>query len=103
MMTVAVDGVDRYRWPVSTGNSSRETPNGSFRAFRLEETHFSKECDYSRCRTRFLHRSARIHGTDSEAGSARPRLMGCVRLVEANATTLYALVHEQGVLNTLSP
>ena len=41
MMTVAVDGVGRYQWPVSTGIPSRETPNGSFRAFRMEEDHFS--------------------------------------------------------------
>ena len=27
LMTVAVDGVARYRWPVSTGIPSRETPN----------------------------------------------------------------------------
>ncbi|MDU6244411.1 MAG: L,D-transpeptidase, partial [Bradyrhizobium sp.] len=32
IMTVAVDGVERYRWPVSTGIPSRETPNGTFRA-----------------------------------------------------------------------
>ncbi|MDB5551632.1 MAG: hypothetical protein JWL86_1616, partial [Rhizobium sp.] len=29
-MTVAVDGVERYHWPVSTGLPSYETPNGSF-------------------------------------------------------------------------
>src|SRR5246127_5989426 len=45
MMTVAVDGVQRYRWPVSTGIPSRETPNGAFRAFRMEADHFSKEFD----------------------------------------------------------
>ena len=45
MMTVAVDGVERYRWPVSTGNPSHETPNGSFRTFRMEEDHYSKEFD----------------------------------------------------------
>ena len=44
-MTVAVDGVERYRWPVSTGNPSYETPNGSFQTFRMEEDHFSKEFD----------------------------------------------------------
>src|ERR1700741_3859803 len=42
MMTVSVDGAQRYRWPVSTGIPSRETPNGTFRAFRMEESHFSK-------------------------------------------------------------
>src|SRR4029079_937870 len=45
MMTVAVDGVERYRWPVSTGIPSRETQRGTFRAFRMEEDHFSKEFD----------------------------------------------------------
>src|SRR5260370_32730096 len=45
LMTVAVDGIERYHWPVSTGIPSRETPNGSFRAFRMEEDHFSKEFD----------------------------------------------------------
>jgi hypothetical protein len=35
-MTVAVDGVERYHWPVSTGIPSRETPSGSFRTFRME-------------------------------------------------------------------
>ena len=44
-MTVAVDGVERYRWPVSSGLPSYETPNGSFRAFRMEEDHYSKEFD----------------------------------------------------------
>jgi hypothetical protein len=45
MMTVAVDGSERYHWPVSTGIPSYETPNGSFRTFRMEEDHFSKEFD----------------------------------------------------------
>jgi len=32
MMTVAVDGVQRYHWPVSTGAPSYETPSGTFQA-----------------------------------------------------------------------
>ena len=51
-MTVAVDGVERYRWPVSTGLPSYETPNGSFRAFRMEEDHYSREFDDAPCRIR---------------------------------------------------
>lgn len=102
MMTVAVDGVTRYRWPVSTGIPSRETPNGSFRAFRMEESHFSKEFDdapmpHSIFFTKIGHA---IHGTDSEGRLGTPASHGCVRLSKANATTLYALVEEQGVLNT---
>ena len=66
-MTVAVDGVERYTWPVSSGLPSYETPNGSFRAFRMEEDHYSKEFDeapmpHSIFFTKVGHA---IHGTDS--------------------------------------
>src|SRR5207302_3877517 len=102
MMTVAVDGVERYHWPVSTGIPSYETPNGSFRTFRMEEDHFSKEFDnapmpHSIFFTKIGHA---IHGTDSESRLGTPASHGCVRLSRANASTLYALVQEQGVLNT---
>jgi len=101
MMIVAVDGVERYHWPVSTGIPSHETPNGSFRTFRMEEDHYSKEFDdapmpHSIFFTKIGHA---IHGTDSEARLGTPASHGCVRLSRANATTLYALVQEQGVLN----
>src|SRR5437763_6790079 len=102
MMTVAVDGVTRYHWPVSTGIPSRETPNGSFRAFRMEEDHYSKEFDdapmpHSIFFTKIGHA---IHGTDSVGRLGTPASHGCVRLSRQNASTLYALVQEQGVLNT---
>jgi len=102
MMTVAVDGVERYHWPVSTGIPSRETPNGSFRAFRMEEDHYSKEFDdapmpHSIFFTKIGHA---IHGTDSEGRLGSPASHGCVRLSKAHATSLYALVQQQGVLNT---
>ena len=102
LMTVAVDGVDRYQWPVSTGNPSHETPNGTFRTFRMEEDHYSKEFDdapmpHSIFFTRIGHA---IHGTESENRLGTPVSHGCVRLSRANATTLYALVEKEGVLNT---
>jgi hypothetical protein len=102
LMTVAVDGVARYQWPVSTGNPSHETPNGSFRTFRMEEDHYSKEFDdapmpHSIFFTKIGHA---IHGTESEGKLGVPVSHGCVRLSRANATTLYALVQQQGVLNT---
>src|ERR1700761_3131374 len=101
-MTVAVDGVDRYHWPVSTGIPSYETPNGSFRTFRMEADHFSKEFDdapmpHSIFFTKIGHA---IHGTDSVGRLGSPASHGCVRLSRANAATLYALVQDQGVLNT---
>jgi hypothetical protein len=102
MMTVAVDGVARYQWPVSTGNPSHETPNGSFRTFRMEEDHYSKEFDdapmpHSIFFTKIGHA---IHGTESEGRLGTPVSHGCVRLSRANASTLYALVQQEGVLNT---
>jgi hypothetical protein len=101
-MTVAVDGVERYHWPVSSGLPSYETPNGSFRAFRMEEDHYSKEFDdapmpHSIFFTKIGHA---IHGTDSESRLGTPASHGCVRLSRANASTLYALVQSEGVLNT---
>ena len=102
VMTVAVDGVPRYHWPVSTGIPARATPDGSFRAFRMEASHFSKEFDdapmpHSIFFTKVGHA---IHGTDSEGRLGTPASHGCVRLSKANAATLYALVQQQGVLNT---
>src|SRR5881398_4207296 len=101
-MTVAVDGVERYHWPVSTGIPSYETPSGSFRTFRMEEDHYSKEFDdapmpHSIFFTKIGHA---IHGTDSASRLGSPASHGCVRLSRANAATLYALVEQQGVLNT---
>jgi hypothetical protein len=102
LMTVAVDGVERYQWPVSTGNPSHETPNGSFRTFRMEEDHYSKEFDdapmpHSIFFTKVGHA---IHGTDSVGRLGTPVSHGCVRLSRANAATLYAMVQRDGVLNT---
>jgi hypothetical protein len=102
MMTVAVDGVQRYRWPVSTGNPSHETPNGTFQTFRMEADHFSKEFDdapmpHSIFFTKVGHA---IHGTESESKLGIPVSHGCVRLSRAHAATLYDLVQKEGVLNT---
>jgi hypothetical protein len=101
-MTVAVDGVERYQWPVSSGNPSHETPNGSFKAFRMEEDHYSKEFDDAPMPHSifFTKEGHAIHGTESEGRLGSPVSHGCVRLSRANATTLYALVQQQGVLNT---
>src|SRR6266478_9440532 len=100
MMTVAVDGVERYRWPVSTGIPSYETPNGGFRTFRMEEDHYSKEFDdapmpHSIFFTKIGHA---IHGTDSVSRLGSPASHGCVRLSRANAATLYDLVDRKSVV-----
>src|SRR5260221_11026823 len=42
-MTVAVDGVERYHWPVSTGIPLRATPTSIFPTFRLKQDIFSQD------------------------------------------------------------
>jgi len=102
LMTVAVDGVQRYQWPVSTGNPSHETPNGSFQTFRMEEDHFSKEFDDAPMPHSifFTKKGHAIHGTLSEGSLGVPVSHGCVRISRANATTLYDLVKRDGLLTT---
>jgi hypothetical protein len=68
----------------------------------MEEDHYSKEFDdapmpHSIFFTKIGHA---IHGTDSEGRLGIPVSHGCVRLSRANASTLYALVEKEGVLNT---
>lgn len=101
-MTVSVDGVPRYTWPISSGNPSHETPNGSFRAFRMEEDHYSKEFDDAPMPHSifFTKQGHAIHGTDSVGKLGTPVSHGCVRLSRANAQTLWDLVKAEGLLNT---
>ncbi len=101
-MTVEVDGQARYRWPVSTGISRFATPSGAYTAFRMEEDHFSKEWDDAPMPHSifFTKRGHAIHGYLNTKKIGLPASHGCVRLEPANAKALFALVKEQGVLNT---
>jgi hypothetical protein len=101
-MSVAVDGATRYVWPVSTGRPGYDTPNGTFRPFRMEADHFSKEWDdapmpHSVFFTKIGHA---IHGSldTRHLGSAASH--GCVRLSPEHASTLYALVQAEGLTDT---
>ena len=101
-MTVAVNGETRWNWRVSTGRAGRETPSGKFQAFRMEADHFSKEFDeapmpHSIFFTKLGHA---IHGSFDIRHLGTPASHGCVRLDPANASKLYALVQQDGVLNT---
>ena len=42
-MTVFVDGVQKYDWPVSTGKRGYSTPSGTFAALSMNEIWYSKE------------------------------------------------------------
>lgn len=101
-MTVAVDGAQRWSWPVSSGLPAYETPNGAYKAFRMEEDHYSKEWDDAPMPHSifFTKRGHAIHGTDAARRLGSPASHGCVRLSRENAAKLFALVQQQGVLNT---
>src|SRR5438270_12158586 len=101
-MTVSVDGVNRYSWPVSTGRSGYSTPSGNYTPFRMEEDHYSKEWDDAPMPHSifFTPKGHAIHGSYEVKRLGTPASHGCVRLSPANAEKLYALVEKEGVLNT---
>src|SRR3982751_2401874 len=101
-MLVEKDGRALYHWPVSTGRSGFDTPSGKFKAFRMEKDHFSKEWDDAPMPFSifFTQKGHAIHGYLDTKNIGRPASHGCVRLTKANAEKLYALVQEDGVLNT---
>ena len=102
-MSVAVDGVPRWQWRVSTGRpNGYDTPSGTFRAFRMEADHFSKEFDDAPMPNSifFTKLGHALHGYLDTRNLGAPASHGCVRLDPANAAKLYALVEQQGVLNT---
>jgi lipoprotein-anchoring transpeptidase ErfK/SrfK len=101
-MTVSVDGAARYTWPISTGRPGYDTPNGTFKANRMDADHLSQEWDNAPMpHTIFfdMHGHA-IHGFFDVKHLGQPVSHGCVRLAPANAATLFALVQSQGMSQT---
>src|SRR3954469_3282520 len=102
-MTVEVDGRPLYHWPVSTGKAAQyDTPNGKFKAFRMEEDHYSKEWDDAPMPHSifFTPKGHAIHGSYEVKRLGSAASHGCVRLSPKNAETLFALVKSEGMNNT---
>ena len=101
-MTVRVDGQVEYVWPVSTGAAQYETPSGTFRPFRMEAEHFSKEWDDAPMPHSifFTGEGHAIHGSFHVRSLGRKASHGCVRLAPENATILFDLVQSAGMSNT---
>ena len=100
-MSVAVDGAQRYVWPVSTGRPGYSTPSGTYTPFRMEADHFSQEWDNAPMPySIFFDRQGRaIHGS-YHSGLGQPLSHGCVRISPSNAAILYALVQQEGLGRT---
>jgi hypothetical protein len=101
-MSVAVDGAQRYTWPVSTGRPGYDTPNGTFKVNRMDADHLSQEWDNAPMpHTMFFDlRGHAIHGFFDVKHLGLAVSHGCVRLAPANATVLFDLVKVEGMANT---
>jgi len=100
-MTVSVDGRVQYRWYVSTGATGFSTPAGTYKPFRMEVMHYSKEWDNAGMPHSifFTSRGHAVHGSN-HPGLGTPVSHGCVRLTLTNAATLYQLVGARGMADT---
>lgn len=101
-MSVSVDGQPLYHWPVSTGLPGHRTPNGSFRALRLERVYFSRKYDNAPMPHAVFFTTAghAIHGTRHVRQLGRAASHGCVRLSPSNAAALFSIVEAEGPGNT---
>ena len=100
-MTVSVDGVTQYEFPVSTGRPGYDTPNGVFHPRWMSSLHYSKLYDDAPMPDSiFFARGYAIHGfTDTPFGVAAVS-HGCVRLPPSDAASLFSLVKQDGMANT---
>jgi hypothetical protein len=101
-MTVAVDGQQRYSWPVSTGAADYSTPVGTFTPSRLARVHYSREWDNAPMPHSIFFTDAghAIHGSRAISHLGTPASHGCVRLAPRHASILFDLVRVEGPENT---
>jgi hypothetical protein len=101
-MAVAVDGAQRYLWPVSTGRPGYDTPNGRFKINRMDADHYSQEWDNAPMpHTMFFDMQGHaVHGFFDVKHLGLAVSHGCVRLSPDNAAALFELVKAEGMANT---
>jgi hypothetical protein len=101
-MTVFLDGIQKYDWPVSTGRAGYSTPSGTYTAASMNKIWYSKQWDNSPMPHSifFMKDGHAIHGSYEVKNLGKPVSHGCVRISPQNATALYALVEENGLENT---
>ena len=101
-MTVLLDGVQRYDWPVSTGKAGYSTPSGTFTPLSMNKVWYSKEWDNAPMPHAifFMKDGHAIHGSYEVSHLGKAVSHGCVRISPQNATTLYTLVEKSGLKNT---
>ena len=101
-MSVAVDGAQRYVWPVSTGRPGYDTPSGTYKPNRMDADHYSQEWDNAPMpHAIFFDLDGHaIHGFFDVKHLGRAMSHGCVRLSPDHAQTLFNLVKAEGMGET---
>ncbi len=101
-MTVFVDGVETYTWPVSTGIGGYSTPSGEFTTSSMNKIWYSRQWDNAPMphAVFFTKKGHAIHATNETKKLGKPASHGCVRLSPKNAETFFNLVKETGLENT---
>lgn len=101
-MTVSLDGVEQYNWPVSTGQPGYSTPSGAYTASSMNVIWYSRQWDNAPMphAVFFTREGHAIHGTNEVNRLGNPASHGCVRLSPQNAEMLFELVEETGLENT---
>jgi hypothetical protein len=101
-MHVRVDGSTKYRWDVSTGRRGFSTPPGRYEPIRMHRRYFSRKYENAPMPYAiFFYGGYAIHGTTDLRNLGRVASHGCVRLHPDNAATLFALVEDVGIENTV--
>ena len=92
-LTVEVDGVNRYQWPISTARRGYRTPNGSYQPEWLARKWFSRQYDWSPMPySIFFSGGYAIHGSYEISHLGSPASHGCIRLHPDTAAVLFVLV-----------
>ncbi len=113
-LEVILDGKTLYSWPTSTGRDQYETApsgehdyttthEGTFRIFKMVKNYMSIEWQAPMYDALFFDGGIAIHGisADHYAQLGTPVSGGCVRLDQANAATLWDIVHQIGTRHTV--
>jgi lipoprotein-anchoring transpeptidase ErfK/SrfK len=100
-MTMLMDGIVLYVWPVSTARQGKTTPVGAFTPYLLKRTHFSSLYDNAPMPfSIFYYGHYFIHGTTQTDRLGCVGSAGCIRLHPDNAEILFDLTRDTGFQNT---
>lgn len=100
-MTVISHDKVLHVWPISSGRSGYQTPNGVYHPQWRARMWYSRQYDNAPMPYAvFFHRGYAVHGTYATGLLGRPASHGCIRLSNKNAATFFKLVEQHGMEST---